>query len=338
MKIIFILGKYRPNKCGISDYVKLLSEKLGFNSEIMQYCPSTGLSKAFNSFGEADFFSIQFAPYSFSTSGFSNQGLVILAKSLRNKKLHINFHEIWIGAYPNASWKERIIGWFQKREILNFINTSKPSVITCSNSAAMDRMKQAGINVKYLYLFGNIPYFQNGKNSCSNELQVAFFGTSYAKFPYELLAWKLKDISNKFNKSVQLKVIGRQREGDGLEQIKKISRTNGFTVFQMGECSEIEISKEFQNCDLGISTTPYDVLGKSGATAAMLEHGLPVLAYDDADTPKKELFIMEQFKDQVFLLNDINLTGRLDLFMQKPRKNFFDGVAYTLNNMLELTT
>ena len=338
MKIIFILGKYRPNKCGISDYVKLLSEKLGSNSRISSYCPSTGLSKAFNSFGEADFFSIQFAPYSFSTTGFSNQGLVILAKSLRDKKLHINFHEIWIGAYPDASWKERIIGWFQKREILNFINTSKPSVITCSNSAAMNRMKQAGINVKYLYLFGNIPYFQIAKNSCSNKLQVAFFGTSYAKFPYELLARKLKDISNKFNKSVQLNVIGRQRESDGLEQIKKISRTNGFTVFQMGECSEIEISKEFQNCDLGISTTPYDVLGKSGATAAMLEHGLPVLAYDDADTPKKELFVMEQFKDQVFLLNDINLIDRLVSFMQKPRKNFFDGVVHTLNNMLKLTT
>lgn len=336
MKIIFILGKYKPNKCGISDYVKLLSERLENNSEINSFCQSTGLVKFVNSVEEADFLSIQFAPYSFSTSGLSKKGLINLAKSLRGKKLHINFHEIWVGAYPDASWKERIIGWFQKREILNFIHRSKPSVITCSNSAAMDRMKQVGINVKYLYLFGNIPYFQNEKNCNSNELAAAFFGTSYTKFPYGLLAEKLKEISNSLKRPVHLKVIGRQREIEGLEQIKKISRTNGFTISQMGECSESEISEEFQNCDLGISTTPYDILGKSGTTAAMLEHGLPVLAYDDEDTPNDELFVMEQFQDQIFLLNDITLTDRFNLFMQKPRKPFFDGVAYTQNNMLKL--
>lgn len=337
MKIVFILGKYRPNKCGISDYVKLLTKKIGINSEIKSFCPSTALSKIFNSAEEVDLYSIQFTPYLFSSNRLAKKRLPILARALRGKKLHINFHEIWIGAYPDASWRERTIGWFQKREILNFIHTTKPSVITCSNSAVMDRMEQAGINVKYLYLFGNIPYSQIEKDSCLNELQVAFFGTSYDKFPYELLAKKLKEISESLDRHVHIKLIGRQRERNGLEHIKKISRINGFIITQIGECTASEISKEFQNCDLGVSTTPYDISGKSGATAAMLEHGLPVLAYDDGDTPKEKLFVMEQFEDQVFLLNDISLIDRLVLFMQKPRKNFFDGVAYTSKIMIRLT-
>ena len=41
---------------------------------------------------------------------------------------------------------------------------------------------------------------------------------------------------------------------------------------------------------MGVSTTSYDVIGKSGATTAMLEHGLPVLAYDDGDTNGKPLY------------------------------------------------
>ena len=64
------------------------------------------------------------------------------------------------------------------------------------------------------------------------------------------------------------------------------------------------ISEQLKECSLGVSTTPYDVIGKSGATAAMLEHGLPVLAYDDGDTPQESLFIPDPFKDQIFLIND----------------------------------
>ena len=35
----------------------------------------------------------------------------------------------------------------------------------------------------------------------------------------------------------------------------------------------------------------------------MLEHGLPVLAYNDGDTPHKNL-IPAHFQDQIFLIND----------------------------------
>ena len=68
----------------------------------------------------------------------------------------------------------------------------------------------------------------------------------------------------------------------------------------------------------------------------MLEHGLPVLAFDDGDTPKDKLFIMQEYQDQVFLLNDSSVTQKLFSFLKKPRKTFFDGVAYTAENMLEV--
>jgi hypothetical protein len=70
----------------------------------------------------------------------------------------------------------------------------------------------------------------------------------------------------------------------------------------------------------------------------MLEHGLPVLAFDDEDTPKESLFIPDQFKDQVFLINDHPSVEKLPQYINKPRKPFFDGVAYTANKMLELVS
>ena len=56
-----------------------------------------------------------------------------------------------------------------------------------------------------------------------------------------------------------------------------------------------EISIELQTSSIGVSTTPYDIIGKSGTTAAMLEHGLPIICFDDGDTPKEQTFVYEHF-------------------------------------------
>ena len=280
--------------------------------------------------------SVQFAPYTYSTSGLNGKNLNSLAEFIKTNKVHINFHEIWIGAYPNASWKDKFIGWLQKKEILKFLEIVNPSHITCSNAAAMDRLNQAGIQAKYLYLFGNVPYASSVKISVSDNLRVALFGTPYEKFPYTLLAEKLAEISTFLNKPVELRIIGRQRINEGLRQIRKISKECNFSLSETGELSTHSISTELQNCDLGLCTTPYDVLGKSGATAAMLEHGLPIIAFDDGDTPKEKLFVFEQFSDQVFLLDDAEFIPCILSFMQKKRKPFFDGVAHTSAEMLRI--
>jgi hypothetical protein len=70
----------------------------------------------------------------------------------------------------------------------------------------------------------------------------------------------------------------------------------------------------------------------------MLEHRLPVLAYDDGDTPQENLFIPDTFKDQIFLINDHSSVEKLIQYIDKPRKSFFDGVAHTANKMLELVS
>ena len=68
----------------------------------------------------------------------------------------------------------------------------------------------------------------------------------------------------------------------------------------------------------------------------MLEHGLPVLAYDDGDTTQENLFIPIPFQDQIFLINEDTSLEKLLLYIEKPRKCFFDGVAHTANKMLEI--
>ena len=167
-------------------------------------------------------------------------------------------------------------------------------------------------------------------------LKVAFFGTPYADFPYDKLGNFFSTLSKNSGKKLEIILIGRQREDAGSDHIYAMCKKHEFFIERTGELSTDLISELLQKCSLGVSTTPYDVIGKSGATAAMFEHGLPVLAYDDGDTPQESLFIPDPFKDQIFLINDHSSVQKLLQYIEKPRKSFFDGVAHTANKMLEL--
>jgi hypothetical protein len=265
--------------------------------------------------------------------------LNFLANKLKTKKVHLNLHEIWVGAYPRANWKERGIGWLQKMLILGFINKCKPAWITSSNAAALDRLKQAGVPAMFLYLFGNIPYSANFKVTTKGQtLNVAFFGTHYTDFPYDILGDFFSNLFNTSGKKLKIILIGRQREDAGSDHLYSMCKKNKFIIERTGELSTNLISEKLHDCSVGVSTTPFDVIGKSGATAAMLEHGLPVLAYDDLDTPQESLFIPDPFKDQIFLINDHSSVEKLLHYIDKPKKSFLDGVAHTANKMLALVS
>jgi hypothetical protein len=287
----------------------------------------------------AELYSLQFAPFAFSCSFLFHKKLIPLQDLLKDKNLHINFHEIWTGAYPSTPLRERFRGWLQKSEICRFINATKVKSITSSNSAAIDRLVKNDLEAYYLYLFGNIPFSNKPVKSPEKKtLKIVFFGTLYANFPYKKLIDYLINLS-KLNKwMVKIILLGRQRESYGVKKLLYFCEPNKISVRKTGELTSDLVSEELQACSLGVSTTPYDVIGKSGATAAMLEHRLPLLAYDDGDTPNESLFILDQFKDQVFLINDGSSAVKLLQYMKKPRKPFFDGVAYTANKMLELVS
>ena len=337
MRICFIAGDKTSGQCGINDYVELLSQELEeLGQQIERYFIKKDCEKL-NKLPNADLYSIQFAPYAYANNGMPVKTLNFLAKKLQNKKVHINFHEIWVGAYPRANWKEKGIGWLQKNFILGFINKCKPTWISTSNAAALDRLKQLGVPARFLYLFGNIPYSANSKvTSKVQTLKVAFFGTTYADFPYHKLGNFFSNLSKICEKKLEIIMIGRQREDEGTNQLISLCKMNNFLIQTTGELSTNLISEQFQECTLGVSTTPYDVIGKSGTAAAMLEHGLPILAYDDRDTPQEILFIPDPFKDQIFLINNDSSVDKLIHFLEKPRKSFFDGVAHTAKKMLEL--
>ncbi|MBH45189.1 MAG: hypothetical protein CMC93_01055 [Flavobacteriaceae bacterium] len=341
MKICFLTGPQNSKRCGITDYVNLLRVVLeNYGHDVSNICLSGSktFKKVITNLPEADIFSFQFAPYAFSPNGMLGVDLINLGKVLRKNKTHLNFHEVWIGAYKGASLYEKFMGWRQKREILEFVKVLNPSVITSTNSAALDRLQKEGINATYLYLFGNIPFIETDVSTNSDIFKVAFFGTLYDKFPYDLLGKRLCEIYAIYGSKIEFRIIGLQRESLGFKKLRKVASCYNFSIAETGELSSTKVAKEINDCKIGVSTTPYDAIGKSGASAAMLEHGLPILAFDDEDTPKDQLFVINEFIGQIFLINDPFESNKLLHFISQERKPFFDGVAYTAKNMVRMVS
>jgi hypothetical protein len=79
-------------------------------------------------------------------------------------------------------------------------------------------------------------------------------------------------------KSCRFLLIGRLGEhGESVWGKMKGGGYENFSFEKRGELVPQEISRSLQECDFGIAVSPLHLLGKSGAVAAMREHGLPVI-------------------------------------------------------------
>ena len=308
MKICIITGKIKPEVCGISDYVNLLAKELtkkGHAVFIVEVSKSKDFKHISKNLPNAQFYSFQFAPYLYSEKGISGRSIMEFAESLRDKNVQFNFHEIWIGANKTAKFLDKIRGWLQKKEIKKILKRMSPDIITASNSAALYMLNKTGIKAELLYLYGNIPFFKIERNIQKNKLRVALFGSVYEGYPIDRVSSICKAISKIQRKNLEIIIIGLQRFNSEVKNFTKSFSKKNITFHKTGKLSAKSISEQLQLCDIGISTTPYDILGKSGATAAMLEHGLPILVNDDNDTPRDKITIDQRFQNQIFIVNVI---------------------------------
>lgn len=328
MKIAFITSSLEPGKDGVGDYTRLLAEECVrqghecclvslnerlltqiFKSKIVvdsveipllrlpaniSWNQRTAYAEKLLALFQPDWISLQFVPY-----GYQDKGIVInlskwLRPLIRGRRLHIMFHELWIGQYVGAKLKEQLVGTAQKFFILRMVKQLQPTVVNTSNSTYIARLKQIGVSSSILPMYGNIPISEhNGANWLFLELQklgldikkenrnqfwlFGFFGTLHSLWPPEPLFTYLHQAAIQHQRKVVIISIGRLGSGETLW--KKLSKTYSyqFSFIQLGEQSSVKVSEFLNFIDFGIATSPNVVIGKSGTIAAMLEHGLPVI-------------------------------------------------------------
>ena len=82
-----------------------------------------------------------------------------------------------------------------------------------------------------------------------------------------------------------------------------------FRFHKLGELAFERVSQYLQNLDFGIAATPWVAIGKSSATAAMLDHGLPVMVTRNDSQPRGRL-VIDPPSDPLLILADGDVSER----------------------------
>jgi len=286
---------------------------------------------------QPDMISLQFVPYGYHPKGLP-MGLPDCLSSLKGAfRWHIMFHELWIGVEDHYTHLQRVTGWLQ-RSIISKLSALNSLVVHTSNNEYHSRLKGIGFPVKELPLFGNIPIARDLAD-CRARLRLkvkpalqsqeelwifSFFGGIHPGWEISTLLHRLRSASLRAGKDECL-LMRLGKGGKAGEEIwKEMERMGGrdFSFFALGEADPEVISQHLQASDFGIMTTPLHLMGKSGGAAAMLEHGLPVIAARvdrqvPEDLDERILTLNQDFEARMARSKKIPPRGRLPAIAER---------------------
>jgi hypothetical protein len=242
-----------------------------------------------------DLVSLQFVAYGFHPKGLIGDLGRRLVPLIAARPLHLMLHELWIGENREAPIRQRLVGIMQRRAVLSLIRHLRPAVIHTSNTTYAALLAAGGVAAGLLPLCGSIPVIENTDPQwLGRELQMlgvpaarahsrdscwrfGIFGTLLSLWSPQPLFGYIAAAARHAGRQVIFAAIGRSGPGQTMWQALQRQYGDQFSFAMLGERSAREVSQFFQSIDFGIAMTPWPLIGKSAATAAMLDHGVPVV-------------------------------------------------------------
>jgi hypothetical protein len=142
-----------------------------------------------------------------------------------------------------------------------------------------------------LPLFGNVSFDssgedwrnENARHDSKKQVVFGIFGNLPVQFNVKNFCSELLHLVQPSGKSIAIWTIGRVGE-EARARLDEVARENQrLEIRHFGRQPAAHVSAFLQEIDWGVATTPSNILGKSGAVAAMIEHGLPVIVFRDLE-------------------------------------------------------
>jgi hypothetical protein len=318
MKILFFCGSLEPGRDGVGDYTRRLAGACAARGHdctvIALHDPFVGRATNLtqdnvrcrrlpvaDTWAERldcarqqverlapDWVSWQLVAQAFQPRGFLPGALLQAAPRLRGPRCHVLLHELWLGLEAGAGWRGLAIGWLQRRGVLCLLEQLAPDCVQTSNPTYQQALRAEGFAAGVLGLFGNIPVAGNfpGRDALlarwlpgAAPLVAVTFGTLHPQWhPAATVDW-LRATARRLGRTPALLALGRT--GARAPAILDSFQRQNIAVSVTGELAGAEVSHLLAAADCGIAAHPWALIGKSGAAAAMLDHGLPVLVPRD---------------------------------------------------------
>ena len=324
MKLLFVCGSLEIGKDGVGDYTRNLAAelvKIGNECSILalmdkfiteevykvEYESSVRIdslrlpfknghvnnsifAKKWVENKNPDYISLQYVPFAFNKKGLPFGIEISIRNIISGRKLHIMFHEMWMGISKISPLKHKIIGFFQIIIIKKLIKVNTPICLTTTNKLYNLVLRSKSIETNILSLFSNINKSQFNKEIYTSQLEklgisleqrdkwiiLGIFGSLYPEVNLENEIQLQLQKAN--SKNLRLLFISIGRIGnDGLHELSRLKSVfEGRVKFiQLGEVTEEQASSTVQMIDIAISCTPAQHIAKSGVFAFLKLHEIP---------------------------------------------------------------
>lgn len=242
--------------------------------------------------------SFQLVPFAFNPYGILRKEYQFFLQLAKGYKSHIMFHELWIGDSVGSSFKDFILGFLERRYILQFIRKLKPEVIHTSCGLFVFLLKNKSVESVKLPVFSNIPkelandysdqlLYINSKVKHFNKKDYwifTFFGTIHPEWKSEKVMNEIARLALIYKKKILITSIGKTNET--IWDRLRISYSEKFEFVRIGEKSSKEISRFLQVVDFALTSYPDILIEKSGSVAALIIHKIPVVySRDELEIP-----------------------------------------------------
>lgn len=337
MRIAFVTNCLEPERDGVGDYTLLLAEECGrrghqvhllaLNDRFVTEQQGDGWTRLGESLSwrtrmekaaralatfSPERTSLQFVCYGFHPRGLNLMLGARLKKIIGSCPVQMMCHELWIGVERNASFKHRVVGAVQRRGLMGVVRQLAPSVVHTSNAAYAGVLRRCGIEPGILPLFGTVPLLSDIKAPRSkNGMTFGMFGSLHAEWKPEPLFSHLRELFPK----ITIAHVGAIGSGADVWRQMTADYAGQLEFQRLGEQPREVIADFLLNVDFGIATTPWELIGKSGTVATMLEHGLPVIVTRD-DVHFTD-WSDETYSDQLIRM-DGDLPGKISSAVKRP--------------------
>lgn len=320
MKLLILIGDGEPGSGGVADHARLLAHQCansgmqialfalrdrhvterteeGIESNLLTIrVPSRWSERnrvqnldTFIKQWEPDAINLHWVPHSYNPKGLPVRLPKRLIPALKNKPVHIYFHELWIHS-GKGNPKNQCYSWLQKSCLQSLVRLLNVATMSTSNSEWADRLRKCGLHAEILPLFGNFPVHGSPNpdwwkdkhiSTCNRYFNVGFFGTLYPDHSPDTVLSYLANAARLENRQLRIFHAGNITV-EAIERLdNSINQYDGtLEFFRFGHLSPDEVSNYFSGLDSVITTVSASLLPKSSNAVSVLEHGVPLIVCD----------------------------------------------------------
>lgn len=235
---------------------------------------------------------LQFVPYAWHAWGWVGAGVRReIAGFCAGRRTAVFMHELWVGESTGDALRRRWLGWWQRRGVVRLLRCLKPVAIVTSNMVYRAILAREGFEAEVWQLPGNLPSPTAADEKMAGEwwaerrlggAQVAaVFGAIHPEWDGAAALRSWCEAAAARGREGVLLTLGRNGPAAEVGLARLAAAVPALRIERLAARAAGPLAAVLAKATVGVATTPWALIDKSGTVAAFRERGVPVVVTRD---------------------------------------------------------